>query len=69
MKAEQHISFLADLLNLINELDTLVKDYCRYLTTDQDGSCLEKTAFRGGRGKLDKLLSGKSATRNALRWA
>ena len=27
MKAEQHISFLADLLNLINELDTLVKDY------------------------------------------
>ena len=24
---------------------------------------------RGGRGKLDKLLSGKSATRNALRWA
>ena len=35
MKAEQHISFLADLLNLINELDTLVKDYCRYLTTDQ----------------------------------
>ena len=45
MKAEQQISFLADLLNLINELDTLVKDYCRYLTTDQDGSCLEKTAF------------------------
>ena len=26
-------------------------------------------AMRGGRGKLDKLLSGKSATRNALRWA
>ena len=42
MKAEQQISFLADLLNLIRELDTLVKDYCRYLTTDQDGSCLEK---------------------------
>ena len=45
MKAEQHISFLADLLNLIRELDTLVKDYCRSLTTDQDGSFLEKTAF------------------------
>ena len=24
---------------------------------------------RGGLAKLDKLLSGKSATRNALRWA
>ena len=31
---------------------------------------LERDAgLRGGRGKLDKLLSGKSATRNALRWA
>lgn len=28
MKAEQQICFLADLLNLINELDTLVKDHC-----------------------------------------
>ena len=45
MKAEQHISFLADLLNLIRELDTLVKDYCRYLTTDQDGSFLDPPAF------------------------
>ena len=45
MKAEQHISFLADLLILIRELYTLVKDYCRYLTSDQDGSFLEKTAF------------------------
>jgi len=30
---------------------------------------LRKRLGRGGRGKLDKLLSGKSATRNALRWA
>jgi hypothetical protein len=45
MKAEQQICFLANLLNLINELDTLVKDYCRYLTADQDGSCLEKAVF------------------------
>ena len=45
MKAEQQICFLADLLNLINELDTLVKDHCHYIIADQDGSCLEKTAF------------------------
>ena len=45
MKAEQQICFLADVLNLIRELDTLVKDYCRSLTTGQDGSCPEKTAF------------------------
>ena len=45
MKAGQQICFLADLLNLINELDTLVKDHCRYVTAELDGSCLEKTEF------------------------
>ena len=45
MKAEQQICFLADLLNLINALDILVKGYCRSITADQDGSCLENTEF------------------------
>lgn len=45
MKAEQQICFLADLLNLIRELDALVKDHCRSITAEQDGACLEETAF------------------------
>jgi len=45
MKSEQQIFFLADLLELVRELDTMVKDYCYYITADQDCPCLEKTEF------------------------
>ncbi len=41
MKAEEQIHFLADLLELIDKLQNLVRDYCRMITTDQDGHCLE----------------------------
>jgi hypothetical protein len=34
MKSEQQICFLADLLELVRGLDTMVKDYCRYITAD-----------------------------------
>ena len=40
------------------------------LVVPSTGAAVEEhQSQRGGRGKLDKLLSGKSATRNALRWA
>jgi len=41
MKTEEQIHFLSDLLKVIDTLQTLVRDYCRVITDDQDGSCLE----------------------------
>ncbi len=41
MKAQEQIVFLADLLNLIDELQDLVRDYCRVLTEEQNGCMLE----------------------------
>lgn len=52
MKPEEHIHFLSDLLNVIEELQTLVREHCREMTseeekpywiTDQDNS--EKMPF------------------------
>lgn len=40
-KAEEQILFLAELLNIIGELQELVRDYCRVLTAEQDGCMLE----------------------------
>ncbi len=37
MRPEDQIIFLAELLNLINELQELVRDYCQALTAEQDG--------------------------------
>lgn len=36
MKSEDHIHFLADLLDAINELQTLVGDYCREMTGEEE---------------------------------
>jgi hypothetical protein len=35
MKPEQTIQFLAELLELAEELNRIVKQYCRLVTTDQ----------------------------------
>jgi hypothetical protein len=37
MKPEQTIQFLAELLELAEELNRIVKQYCRLVTTDQSG--------------------------------
>ncbi|MDW7774687.1 MAG: hypothetical protein SCH71_17535 [Desulfobulbaceae bacterium] len=37
MKAENTISFLAELLELTDKLRELVKDYCREITAEEDG--------------------------------
>ena len=42
MKSEDEIIFLAELLNIINELQDLVRGYINVLTSDQDGCMLEK---------------------------
>lgn len=36
MKAEDHIHFLSDLLSVIDELQTLVRDYCREMTEEEE---------------------------------
>ena len=36
MKHEDHIHFLSDLLNIINELHALVHDYCREMTQEEE---------------------------------
>jgi hypothetical protein len=38
MKSEDHIRFLSDLLSVIEELQTLVRDYCREMTEDEEKS-------------------------------
>ncbi len=45
MKPEDQIIFVAELLNLINELQELVRDHCRVLTAERDGT-LESIAER-----------------------
>ena len=42
MKAEEQVIFLAELLNLIGELQDLVRGYINVLTSDQDGCMLER---------------------------
>jgi hypothetical protein len=46
MKAQQQIHFLSDLLNIIQELQDLVQDYCRLITAEEDGCCLEEDGSR-----------------------
>lgn len=41
MKAQEQVHFLSDLLHLIQELQDLVQDYCRMITAEDDGCCLE----------------------------
>lgn len=36
MKSEDHIHFLSDLLSVIDELQTLVRDYCREMTEEEE---------------------------------
>lgn len=36
MKPEDHIHFLADLLSVIEELQTLVRDHCREMTEEEE---------------------------------
>jgi hypothetical protein len=36
MKAEDHIRFLSDLLSVIDELQSLVRDHCREMTEDEE---------------------------------
>ena len=42
MKAEEQVVFLAELLNLIGELQDLVRGYINVLTSDKDGCMLER---------------------------
>jgi hypothetical protein len=49
MKAQDQIHFLSDLLNIINELQQVVQDYCRLITAEEDGSRLESD---GNNGKI-----------------
>ena len=44
MRPEEKILFAGRLLELIRELENLVIDYCRIITTDDDGHMLEKDA-------------------------
>lgn len=41
MKAQEQIYFLSDLLHIIQELQTLVQDYCRLVTAEQEECWLE----------------------------
>jgi len=43
MNAEDQILFMAELLRLIEELQELVSNHCRLMTSDQDGCMLENT--------------------------
>ena len=36
MKSEDQIHFLSELLQLIDQLQTIVRDYCRVLTAEED---------------------------------
>ena len=47
MKPEEQITFVAELLYLINELQELVKDHCRMLTSEQDEHMLKSTSEHG----------------------
>ena len=42
MKAEDEIHFVGMLLDLIHELQELVRDHCKLLTANDDGHSLEK---------------------------
>ncbi|MFO7620041.1 MAG: hypothetical protein R6W81_02085 [Bacteroidales bacterium] len=41
MTAQDQIIFLAELSHLIDELQELIRDYCRLLTAGQDGCMVE----------------------------
>lgn len=42
MKSEEHRQFAAELLALAQQMDQMVKDYCRQLTVLDDGHWLEQ---------------------------
>lgn len=42
MRAEEKIQFAGKMLDLVRELEELVIEYCRILTSDDDGHCLER---------------------------
>jgi len=45
MKPEDQIFFAGKLLDLIRELEEIVIDYCRILTSNDDGHMLEEDGY------------------------
>jgi hypothetical protein len=41
MKPEDHVLYVATLLELVQRMEQTLKDYCRLLTAHDDGHCLE----------------------------
>ena len=41
MKSEEHILYAGKLLNLVQQMEQTLKDYCRLLTSQDDGHWLE----------------------------
>jgi hypothetical protein len=63
MKSEDHIRFLSDLLCIIDELQTLVRDHCREMTEDEENRIgdVKNTTTRKSRSDLsDRLSPGRS---------
>ena len=46
MKSEEHILYAGKLLNLVQQMEQTLKDYCRLLTSQDDGHWLENEARR-----------------------
>jgi hypothetical protein len=42
MNAEDHIHFAGKLLDLVQQMERIIKDYCRLLTANDDGHWLER---------------------------
>ncbi len=42
MKPEDQIHFLSELLQLIDQLQTIVRDYCRVLTAEEEENYWQK---------------------------
>ena len=42
MKSEDQIHFLSELLQLINQLQSIVRDYCRVLTAEEERNSWSK---------------------------
>ena len=42
MKAEDQILFAGKLLDLVQQMEQIIKDYCRQLTAQDDGHWLER---------------------------
>ncbi len=41
MKETEHRQMAADLLDLVWQMERILKDYCRHLAAHDDGHCLE----------------------------